>query len=167
MPRLAGLLNQWGMDRRIRRHRCHGAHIQSHSPVAVPPYPAHAITNNFGFITAFPLRARVAARDLAAEAHGPDLPADGGAQLGGEVARVADRSKNPVSADPAQGDIPGPVSIGVATAVPAATPSPRSQPTRRNRKTSRRSPRRASPPSATRTSSPTRISASKATATSS
>jgi ABC-type uncharacterized transport system involved in gliding motility auxiliary subunit len=32
--------------------------------------------------------------------------------------------KNPVSADPAQGDLPGPVSIGVATAVPAATPEP-------------------------------------------
>jgi ABC-type uncharacterized transport system involved in gliding motility auxiliary subunit len=29
-----------------------------------------------------------------------------------------------VSADPAQGDIPGPVSIGVATAVPASTPEP-------------------------------------------
>jgi ABC-type uncharacterized transport system involved in gliding motility auxiliary subunit len=29
-----------------------------------------------------------------------------------------------VSADPAQGDLPGPVSIGVATAVPAPTPEP-------------------------------------------
>ena len=56
MPRLVGLLSEWGI-------KCHGSvvvdlsgqHERPTAPVAAPPYPTHAITDHFRLITAFPL----------------------------------------------------------------------------------------------------------------
>ena len=125
MPRLAGLLDQWGIkstDTVVLDVT--GLTSNPTAPVAVPPYPAHAITNNFGFITAFPL-VRALQPETSPQKRSGQTFLQTGARSWAEksLASLTDQ-KNPVSADPAQGDIPGPVSIGVATAVPASTPEP-------------------------------------------
>jgi len=125
MTRLTGLLNEWGIkstDTVVLDVT--GLTSNPTAPVAVPPYPAHAITNNFGFITAYPL-VRALQPETSPQKRSGQTFVQTGARSWAEknLASLTDQ-KNPVSADPAQGDIPGPVSIGVATAVPAATPEP-------------------------------------------
>lgn len=125
MPRISGLLDEWGIkvtDTVVLD--VSGLTSNPTAPVAAPPYPSHAITNNFGFITAFPL-VRALQPETSPQKRSGQTFLQTAARSWAEksLASLSDE-KNPVSADPAQGDIPGPVSIGVATAVPAATPEP-------------------------------------------
>jgi ABC-type uncharacterized transport system involved in gliding motility auxiliary subunit len=120
--RLTGLLNEWGIkstDTVVLDVT--GLTSNPTAPVAVPPYPAHAITNNFGFITAYPL-VRALQPETSPQKRSGQTFVQTGARSWAEknLASLTDQ-KNPVSADPAQGDIPGPVSIGVATRYPRNT----------------------------------------------
>ncbi|HKH71434.1 MAG TPA: Gldg family protein [Vicinamibacterales bacterium] len=127
MSRLAGLLDEWGIkstDTVVLDVT--GLTSNPTAPVAVPPYPAHAITNNFGFITAFPLVRALQAETSPQKRSGQTFLQTGARSWAEKSLASLTDQKNPVSADPAQGDIPGPVSIGVATAVPASTPEPTS-----------------------------------------
>jgi ABC-type uncharacterized transport system involved in gliding motility auxiliary subunit len=125
MSRLTGLLDQWGI-KATESVVVDVSGITSNptAPVAAPPYPNHAITNNFGFITVFPL-----VRNLQAETSPQKRSGQTFLQTGprswAEMSLVSlTDQKAGVSADTAKGDIPGPVSIGVATSVPAPTPEP-------------------------------------------
>ena len=82
------------------------------------------MANNFGFVTAFPLVRNLQPETSPQKRSGQTFlqtAARSWAEM--SLASLTDQ-KAGVSADPAKGDIPGPVSIGVATAVPASTPEP-------------------------------------------
>ena len=91
MPGLAGLLDQWGIqatDTVVLDVT--GLTSNPTAPVAVPPYPAHAITNNFGFVTAFPLVRALQAETSPQKRSGQTFLQTGAAQLGRKVAGVPD-----------------------------------------------------------------------------
>ena len=68
-------------------------------PVGAPPYPSHAITQDFGLITMFPLvRAITPAKDAPPGSHGTIVRPDGPAQLGER--RTWRRSRIPRSLPP-------------------------------------------------------------------
>jgi gliding motility-associatede transport system auxiliary component len=125
MPRLTGLLDEWGIKATESVVvDVSGLTSNPTAPVAAPPYPAHAITNNFGFVTAFPLVRNLQPETSPQKRSGQTFlqtAARSWAEM--SLASLTDQ-KAGISADPAKGDIPGPVSIGVATAVPAPTPEP-------------------------------------------
>ena len=125
MTRLTGLLDEWGIKATESVVvDVSGLTSNPTAPVAAPPYPAHAITNNFGFITAFPLVRHLQPETSPQKRSGQTFlqtAARSWAEM--SLATLTDQ-KAGVSADPAKGDIAGPVSIGVATAVPAPTPEP-------------------------------------------
>src|SRR4030095_10292392 len=125
MTRLTGLLNEWGIQAtETVVLDVSGLTSNPTAPVAAPPYPAHAITNNFGFINAFPLLRHLQPETSPQKRSGQTFlqtAARSWAEM--SLATLTDQ-KAGVSADPATGDIAGPVSIGVATAVPAPTPEP-------------------------------------------
>jgi len=123
MPNLTKLLGNWGIKAtNTVVLDVTGLTSNPTAPVAVPPYPSHPITDNFGFITAFPL-VRALQADSAQEQRTGQTFLQTGTRSWAEIslASLTD-PKNPVSADPDKGDLPGPVSIGVATAVAAAKP---------------------------------------------
>jgi ABC-type uncharacterized transport system involved in gliding motility auxiliary subunit len=124
MTRLTGLLDAWGIKATESVVvDISGLTSNPTAPVAAPPYPQHAITNNFGFITLFPLVRNLQAETSPQKRSGQTFlqtSSRSWAEMG--LATLGDPKG--VSADPAKGDIPGPVSIGVATAVPATTPEP-------------------------------------------
>ena len=105
--------------------------------LAIAALPANAITNNFGFITAFPLVRALQAQTSPQKRSGQTFLQTGTRSWAEKSLASLTDQKNPVSADPAQGDLPGPVSIGVATAV-AAESAP--APTRSAIRTSSRTP---------------------------
>ena len=133
MPRLTGLLNEWGIKateyRGRRRERAHiepdRARSRRHRIRRTRSRSTSASSRCFRWCDICSRRRR--------RRSGPARPScRRGAQLGGNVAGVAGRSEEPASrADPAKGDVTGPVSIGVATSVPAATPDRPRPPTRR------------------------------------
>jgi ABC-type uncharacterized transport system involved in gliding motility auxiliary subunit len=125
MTRLTALLNDWGIKATESVVvDVSGLTSNPTAPVAAPPYPSHAITNNFGFVTAFPMVRNLQAETSPGKRSGQTFlqtAARSWAEM--SLATLTDQ-KAGVSADPAKGDLTGPVSIGVATAVPAATPEP-------------------------------------------
>jgi ABC-type uncharacterized transport system involved in gliding motility auxiliary subunit len=125
MPRLTGLLDEWGIKAtETVVLDVSGLTSNPTAPVAAPPYPSHAITNNFGFVTAYPLVRGLQPQTSPQKRSGQTFvqtATRSWAEM--SLASLTDQ-KAPVSADPEKGDIPGPVSIGVATAVPASTPEP-------------------------------------------
>jgi ABC-type uncharacterized transport system involved in gliding motility auxiliary subunit len=124
-PRLTGLLDEWGIkatDTVV--FDVSGYTSNPMAPFLVPPYPAHAITNNFGFTSAFPV-ARALQPETSPQKRSGQTFLQTGPKSWAEtsLASLGDQ-KAEIKADPAQGDITGPVSIGVATAVPAPAPEP-------------------------------------------
>jgi ABC-type uncharacterized transport system involved in gliding motility auxiliary subunit len=125
MPRLTGLLNEWGIkatDTVV--FDVSGVSSNPMAPFLAPPYPTHPITNNFGFLTAFPV-VRALQPETSPQKRAGQTFLQTGPRSWAEtsLASLSDQ-KAEVKADPAQGDITGPVSIGVATAVPAPSPEP-------------------------------------------
>ena len=123
MPRLTALLKEWGIDATESVVVDLSGRTQVATvPVGAPPYPSHAITQNFGLITMFPLvRAIVPAKD-APQGHTGQSFVQTAPRSWGEtnLASLEDPSK--LASEPEKGDVAGPVSIAVATAVPAASP---------------------------------------------
>jgi ABC-type uncharacterized transport system involved in gliding motility auxiliary subunit len=135
-PRIAGLLSKWGIkatDTVVVD--LSGRTSDPFSPAAAPPYPQHAITNNFTLVTAFPLvRAMV-----------PDTSAGEG-RTAQPFLQTAQRSwaetdmkqiQNPDTLQPEEknGDIVGPVTIGAAVAVPSKPAQPEAKDTSANKDT--------------------------------
>jgi ABC-type uncharacterized transport system involved in gliding motility auxiliary subunit len=125
MPRLSGLLNEWGIKAtETVVLDVSGLTSNPTAPVAAPPYPTHAITNNFGFVTAFPLVRALQAETSPQKRSGQTFLQTASRSWAETALASLSDQKNPVSADPKQGDITGPVSIGVATAWSPETPEP-------------------------------------------
>lgn len=123
MPRLTGLLRNWGIDATNSVVvDLSGRTSVATVPVAAPPYPAHAITDGFGLVTMFPLVRGVVAATGAPDGRQGQSFLQTAARSWAEtnLASLEDPSK--LAAEPEAGDLAGPVSIGVATAVPAPAP---------------------------------------------
>jgi ABC-type uncharacterized transport system involved in gliding motility auxiliary subunit len=123
MPRLSGLLKEWGIDATESVVVDLSGRTQVATvPVSAPPYPSHAITQDFNLITMFPVaRAIVPAKDAPAGRSGQSFIQTAQRSWGEtNLASLEDPSK--LSPEPEKGDMSGPVSIAVATAVPAPSP---------------------------------------------
>ena len=125
VPRLAGLLKEWGINAtETVVVDLSGRTSVATVPVSAPPYPPHAITEGFGLVTMFPLvRAVTPATDAPGNRVGQSFiqtAARSWAEV--NIATLEDPSK--LAAEPEKGDLAGPVSIAVATAVPAETKEP-------------------------------------------
>lgn len=123
LPRLAGLLRDWGIDVKDSVVvDVSGRTSVATVPVAGPPYPSHAITDRFEFLTMFPLVRAI-------------TPTTGGERSGVTFVQTASRSwaettlttlenVEALAPEPDKGDLTGPVSIAVASAVQAKKPEP-------------------------------------------
>jgi ABC-type uncharacterized transport system involved in gliding motility auxiliary subunit len=123
MPRLTGLLKEWGINATESVVVDLSGRTQVATvPVGAPPYPPHAITQNFSLITMFPLtRAITPATDAPAGRTGQSFIQTAQRSWGEtNLASLEDPSK--LTPEPEKGDVSGPVSIAVATAVPAPSP---------------------------------------------
>jgi ABC-type uncharacterized transport system involved in gliding motility auxiliary subunit len=123
MPRLAGLLKEWGIDATESVVVDLSGRTQVATvPVSAPPYPSHAITQDFNLITMFPVaRAMTPAKDAPAGRSGQSFVQTAQRSWGEtNLASLEDPSK--LTPEPEKGDVSGPVSIAVATAVPAPSP---------------------------------------------
>lgn len=120
MPRLAGLLKEWGIavsDSVVVD--LSGRTSVATVPVSAPPYPTHAITENFGLITMFPLvRAVIPASDAPENRSGQTF-VQTAARSWAETNMASLEDPESLAPEPENGDLTGPVSIGVATAMPA------------------------------------------------
>jgi len=129
-PRLTALLKEWGIDATNSIVVDLSGRTQVATvPVGAPPYPAHAITQNFGLITMFPLvRAMTPAKDAPAGHTGQSFIQTAPRSWGEtNFPTLEDPSK--LAPEPEKGDVAGPVSIAVATAVPApSTEKPDAKP---------------------------------------
>ncbi len=130
LPRLTGLLKQWGINATESVVvDLSGRTSVATVPVSAPPYPSHAITDGFGLVTMFPL--------VRAITPATDAPEN---RAGVSFIQTAPRSwaetNLPSLEDPStladereKGDLAGPVSIAVATAVaPPASEKPEATP---------------------------------------
>jgi ABC-type uncharacterized transport system involved in gliding motility auxiliary subunit len=123
MPRMTGLLKEWGINATESVVVDLSGRTQVATvPVSAPPYPSHAITQDFNLITMFPLtRAITPAMDAPAGRTGQSFVQTAQRSWGEtNLASLEDPSK--LSPEPEKGDVNGPVSIAVATAVPAPSP---------------------------------------------
>ena len=123
MPRMNGLLKEWGINATDSVVVDLSGRTQVATvPVSAPPYPSHAITQDFNLITMFPLtRAITPAKDAPAGRTGQSFVQTAQRSWGEtNLASLEDPSK--LSDEPEKGDVSGPVSIAVATAVPAPSP---------------------------------------------
>ena len=120
MTRLTGLLKEWGINATQSVVVDLSGRTQVATvPVSAPPYPSHAITQGFGLITMFPLvRAITPATDAPQGRTGQSFVQTAQRSWAEtNLATLEDPSK--LAAEPEKGDVAGPVSIAVATAVPA------------------------------------------------
>ena len=123
MPRLTGLLKEWGINATESVVVDLSGRTQVATvPVSAPPYPSHAITQGFGLITMFPLvRAITPATDAPQGRAGQSFVQTAQRSWAEtNLASLEDPSK--LAAEPEKGDVAGPVSIAVATAVPEPAP---------------------------------------------
>jgi len=123
MPRLTGLLKEWGIDAPESVVVDLSGRTQVATvPVSAPPYPSHAITQDFNLITMFPVaRAITPAKDAPAGRSGQSFVQTAQRSWGEtNFASLEDPAK--LTPEPEKGDVSGPVSIAVATAVAAPSP---------------------------------------------
>jgi ABC-type uncharacterized transport system involved in gliding motility auxiliary subunit len=123
MPRLTGLLKEWGIDAPDSVVVDLSGRTQVATvPVSAPPYPSHAITQDFNLITMFPVaRAITPAKDAPAGRSGQSFVQTAQRSWGEtNFASLEDPAK--LTPEPEKGDVTGPVSIAVATAVAAPSP---------------------------------------------
>ena len=121
MPQLTGLLKQWGITvTPTVVVDASGLSSNVMAPVAAPPYPTHAITNQFNLLTVFPMaRAMTAATDNPQRTAQPFVQTSARSWAESNFAQLENPEQ--LVPDTDKGDIAGPVSIGVAVAVPAAS----------------------------------------------
>jgi ABC-type uncharacterized transport system involved in gliding motility auxiliary subunit len=125
MPRLAGLLKEWGINAtQSVVVDVSGRTSVATVPVAAPPYPTHAITNDFGLVTMFPM-VRAMLPETAPQKRSGQSFLQTAARSWAETdfKELATGEGSSIKAETDKGDITGPVSIGVATEV-ASTETP-------------------------------------------
>jgi ABC-type uncharacterized transport system involved in gliding motility auxiliary subunit len=119
-PRLTALLSAWGIkatDTIVVD--ASGRTNDPFSPAAAPPYPPHAITRDFGLITAFPLARAFAPETSAGEGRTaqPFLQTSSRSWAESNLAQV--QNPETLKGEEASGDLMGPVTLGLAVAVPS------------------------------------------------
>jgi len=110
------LLKQWGINATSTVVvDASGISNNAMAPVAAPPYPSHAITSQFGLLTVFPL-----ARAITPDTGNSQRPAQSFVQTSGrswaESSYAELENSDQLKFESDKGDLPGPVSIGVAYA---------------------------------------------------
>jgi len=124
-PRLTTLLAAWG----IKATDTVVVDLSGRTNVATvavvgPPYPNQAITDRFDLLTVFPLARAITAETGAGEGRTPQ-PFLQTAQRSWAEATVSQlQDPNQLKPEEAKGDILGPVTIGMAVAVPSKPPAP-------------------------------------------
>ena len=132
MPRLTALLKEWGINAtQSVVVDVSGRTSVATVPVAAPPYPTHAITNDFGLVTMFPM-VRAMLPETAPQKRSGQSFLQTAARSWAEtdfkelVAATSESgNSSALKAEPDKGDITGPVSIGVATEVASTAEPPK------------------------------------------
>ena len=132
MPRLTGLLKEWGINAtQSVVVDVSGRTSVATVPVAAPPYPTHAITNDFGLVTMFPM-VRAMLPETAPQKHSGQTFLQTAARSWAEtdfkelVAASSDSGNaSALKSETDKGDFAGPVSIGVATEVASTAEPPK------------------------------------------
>lgn len=119
LPRLEGLLKEWGIEAtQSMVVDVSGLTRIATMPVGAPPYPNHPITDRFELITMFPTARAVtpftAPQNRSATTFMQTTP-----RSWAETNLASLEDPEALAPETERGDIPGPVSIGVAIAVPA------------------------------------------------
>jgi ABC-type uncharacterized transport system involved in gliding motility auxiliary subunit len=119
-PRLTGLLKEWGINATNSVVvDLSGRTSVATVPVSAPPYPTHAITDGFGLITMFPLvRAITPATDAPQNRAGVSF-IQTAPRSWAETNLSSLEDPSTLADEREKGDLAGPVSIAVATAVSA------------------------------------------------
>jgi ABC-type uncharacterized transport system involved in gliding motility auxiliary subunit len=123
MPRLSGLLSEWGItatDSVIVD--VSGLTRVATVPVAAPPYPNHVITDRFQLITMFPLARAIVPAAAAPPGRTAQPVVQTTARAWAETNVATLESSDGPAADPDKGDVVGPVTLAVAVAVPSTSP---------------------------------------------
>lgn len=99
-------------------------------PVAGPPYPAHAITNTFRLVTAYPYARSVKPAEGATGSRTPSTILQSGPNSWAETDLKTLTTRGEARPEIDKGDVQGPISLAVAVSAPAdeATPPPADQP---------------------------------------
>jgi gliding motility-associatede transport system auxiliary component len=127
MPRLTELLKEWGINAtQSVVVDVSGRTSVATVPVAAPPYPTHAITNDFGLVTMFPMvRAMLPETAPQKRAGTTFLQTAARSWAETDFKELANGEAGAIKAETDKGDIAGPVSIAVATAVPSTAEPPK------------------------------------------
>src|SRR5262249_17792116 len=91
-------------------------------PIAAPPYPSHAITQRFGFITAFPLAREASPVSGGVNGHTAQSVIESSPRSWAETDIKTLLTSGQVSLDESKGDKKGPVALASAVSAAAATP---------------------------------------------
>jgi gliding motility-associatede transport system auxiliary component len=89
-------------------------------PVAAPPYPYHAITNNFRFLTAYPYTRSVKPIEGGSGGRTATTFVQSGRNSWAETDLKLLTTQGEAQPEPDKGDVQGPVSLAVAVSAPAA-----------------------------------------------
>jgi ABC-type uncharacterized transport system involved in gliding motility auxiliary subunit len=127
MPRLEALMAEWGLQAtKSVVVDVSGRTSVATVPVSAPPYPTHPITERFDLITMFPLVRAIAPTAEIPEGRTP-LPFLQTAQRSWSettMAQLDQENVDKLAPETDQGDTTGPVTIGMAVAVPNKAPEP-------------------------------------------
>jgi hypothetical protein len=92
-------------------------------PVVAPPYPAHAITQRFGMLTAFPLAREASPVSGGVNNHVAQPFIETGPRSWAETDLKSLMTSGAVSLDEAKGDKKGPIALGSAVSAAGAAPA--------------------------------------------
>jgi ABC-type uncharacterized transport system involved in gliding motility auxiliary subunit len=93
-------------------------------PIVAPPYPAHAITQRFGMMTAFPLAREASPVSGGVNGHVAQPFIETGPRSWAETDLKSLMTSGAVSLDEAKGDKKGPIPLGSAVSAAAASAAP-------------------------------------------
>ena len=125
MPRLEGLLAEWGMEaQKSVVVDVSGRTSVATVPVAAPPYPAHAITERFDLVTMFPLVRAIAPVSQLPEGRSPQPFLQTHQRSWSETTMTQLENPDTLAPETDKGDTAGPVTIGMAVAVAGKAPEP-------------------------------------------
>jgi ABC-type uncharacterized transport system involved in gliding motility auxiliary subunit len=93
-------------------------------PIVAPPYPAHAITQRFGMMTAFPLAREASPVSGGVNGHVAQPFTETGPRSWAETDLKSLMTSGAVSLDEAKGDKKGPIPLGSAVSAAAASAAP-------------------------------------------
>jgi len=124
-PRLTTLLAAWG----IKATDTVVVDLSGRTNVATvavvgPPYPMHPITERFDLLTVFPLARAITAETGAGEGRTPQPFLQTHQRSWAEATMSQLQDPNQLKPEEGKGDIVGPVTIGMAVAVPSKPPAP-------------------------------------------